>query len=135
MSRTTDYGAPYIYNGKQVAKNTNEPASPGPNDSMVMQAPFDKAVELRRASGKWQKDIGDGNGWTDISGSSYTPDFVVTGICVDDDTDDGNYVTFDIPHFEKLRKRMYAGLERPYRVTRVHFGDANTSASQISLLG
>lgn len=132
-TNTETYGAPFIYNGKQSAKSTNEGGTPTPNDSIVMQSPFDRAVRIFKDGGQWYKKTADGT--VAVSGNYYTPDFVVTGIVINDNNEDGNYVGFDIPHLNELRVRFFPGLDRPYRVTRLYFGEAFTNATDIILLG
>ena len=120
--------------------------------AQLMQGPFTRFVQLRRinsagaAANVWEINDGSGSGWVALTGRHYDPPFVVRGISTNDKDGDGETCIVDIygdgtvsgnGHDLGLVIRLFAGLDRPYRVTRVHLHNImqNDDINSLILVG
>ena len=91
----------------------------------LMQIRFTRAVSFRRTrdvNGEWivQIDRHTGNGWELYNDRHYRPNFVVRAVTTNDKNGDGEHLYVDIVNSVGIPVRLYAGLDRPWGVTRVH---------------
>ena len=119
--------------------------SPLPTGEMaqIMQTQFVKAVRILRkgaaATAEWWINDGEDGAYrllgtvSATSGIRYDPDFVCRAITTNDKNADGESLMVDMPETNKHIVRVYAGLDRPYRITRVYINE-NTNIQDIVLL-
>lgn len=114
--------------------------------AMLMQGPFTRFVQLRRIDGKggvpnyWELNDGSDGLWVRIDDRHYVPSFVVRGISTNDKDNDGESVRVDLRGDNNavgLVLRLFAGLDRPYQVTRIHLHNImqNDNINSVILLG
>ena len=104
-----------------------------------MQTQFIGAITLRRDGTYWYAENETDGSEPRLLGNvatgkiKYIPDTVIRGITTNDKKTNGEVVAIDLPEAKFHEIRIYAELDRPYRVTAVYM-NTNTDIQNIVLL-